>query len=51
MMQVDYRFQHFQFRRFVGLPSAVARHQLSQMAMIVCHFAELIGERCVPARV
>ena len=37
-MQVDYRF-----RRFVGLLLAVARHQLSQMAMIICHFAELLG--------
>ena len=51
MLKVDYKLQRFWFQHLLTVSPAMARHQVSQMALIICHFADLIGERRVPARI
>ncbi len=51
MLKIDYHIQRFWFRLLLPLSPAAASTRVNQMAIIICHFADLIGERRVPARV
>lgn len=51
MLRVDYRIQSLCFRTVRLISAAAARNRVNQMASIICHFADLIGVRSVPARV
>ncbi|HEY3742698.1 MAG TPA: hypothetical protein VGL53_22785 [Bryobacteraceae bacterium] len=51
MLRVDYRVQALWYRVMRYMSEVWARRKVSQMALIICHFADLIGERSVPSRV
>ena len=45
MLRVDYRIQAAWFKVMRPISDVWARRKVNQMALIVCHFADLIGER------
>lgn len=51
MIKVDYRIQSMLFKLFRPFSVRAAVGRVNQMAMIICHFADLIGERRIPARI
>ena len=51
MLRVDYRIQRLWFRALRPISVAAGRSRVNQMAIIICHFADLIGARGVPARI
>ena len=51
MLKADYRIQHLWYCLARPVSSETAARQVTKMALIVCHFADLVGERSVPARI
>jgi hypothetical protein len=51
MLKVDFRIQRLWFQLLRRISTAGARGQVNQMAIIICHFADLIGERRIPAHI
>ena len=49
MLKADYRIQNWKYRLLGRFSRIIAQRQVSQMALIICHFADLVGERSVPA--
>ncbi len=51
MIKVDYRIQAMLFKLFRPFSVDAAAARVNQMATIICHFADLIGERRIPVRI
>ena len=51
MIKVDYHIQAMLFKLFRPFSVSAAAARVNQMAMIICHFADLIGERRIPVRI
>jgi hypothetical protein len=51
MLRVDYRVQALWYRVMRHMSEVWARRKVDQMALIICHFADLIGERGAPSRI
>jgi hypothetical protein len=51
MLKVDYRVQALWYRVMRQMSEVWARRKVNQMALIICHFADLIGERGAPSRI
>jgi len=50
MLKLNYWGQVLRYHAIKKISARGARRRLNKMALIVCHFADLIGERSIPAR-
>jgi len=50
ILKMDYRIRNLRYRGVRRVSGNAARQQLNRMAGIICHFADLIGERSARSR-